>query len=138
MSSDSRCPSAPTPRIWDQLASNGGTGLSYYASNSAALQTTLNSVFTSILQSSGSSSALAYNSTSVGTNTYVYQASFDATDWTGKLDAYQITTNTSGGQTTSSVSSTAQWQASKLIPAAASRNILTWDGTQGQSFRGRT
>lgn len=110
----------------DQLASAGGTGTYYPASNPAQLQSALNGVFTSIVQSAGSSSALTSNSTSINSNSYVYQASFYSADWSGHLKAFQVT---SGG-----ASSTATWDAASLIPAASSRSIYTWNGTAGKDF----
>lgn len=110
----------------DQLASAGGTSTSYSASNPAQLQTVLNGVFSSIVQSAGSSSALTSNSTSINSNSYVYQASFYSADWSGHLKAFQVT---SGG-----ASSTPTWDAASLIPAASSRSIYTWNGTLGKDF----
>ncbi|MHB1175658.1 MAG: pilus assembly protein [Sulfuriferula sp.] len=110
----------------DQLASAGGTGTSYSASNPAQLQSALNGVFNSIVQSAGSSSALTSNSTSVNSSSYVYQAGFNTADWSGNLRAYQVT---AGGAST-----TPTWDAANLMPAAASRSIFTWNGSAGKDF----
>ena len=110
----------------DQLASAGGTGTSFSASNPAQLQTALNGVFNSIVQSAGSSSALTSNSTSVNSSSYVYQAGFNTADWSGSLRALQVTS--------SGTSSTPAWDAATLMPAAAARSIFTWDGSAGKDF----
>ncbi|MES2366644.1 MAG: PilC/PilY family type IV pilus protein [Pseudomonadota bacterium] len=110
----------------DQLASAGGTSTSYSASNPAQLQSVLNGVFNSIVQSAGSSSALTSNSTSVNSNSYVYQAGFNTSDWSGNLRAYQVTATGASGTPT--------WDAANLMPAAASRSIFTWNGSTGKDF----
>ncbi|HUW28322.1 MAG TPA: PilC/PilY family type IV pilus protein [Sulfuriferula sp.] len=119
------CGSA-NPNPLDQLASAGGTGTSYSASNPAQLQTALNGVFANIVQSAGSSSALTSNSTSINSNSYLYQASFNSADWSGHLKAFQVT---SAGP-----SSMPTWDAANLMPAAASRSIYTWSGSAGANF----
>ena len=110
----------------DQLATAGGTGTSYSASNPAQLQTALNQVLSSVVLSAGSSSALTSNSTSINSNSYVYQASFYSADWSGHLKAFQVTS--------SGASNSATWDAASLIPAAASRSIFTWNGAAGAIF----
>ncbi|MHB1677036.1 MAG: pilus assembly protein [Sulfuriferula sp.] len=110
----------------DQIASAGGTTQSYSASNAATLQTTLNGLFGSIVQSAGASSALTSNSTSINGNSYIYQASFNSADWSGHLKAFV--------ETATGPSTTATWDAASLIPAPASRSIYTWNGSSGVSF----
>lgn len=110
----------------DQLASAGGTNRSLSASDAATLQSTLDGVFNNIVQSAGSSSALSSNSTSINGSSYVYQASFNSTDWSGHLKAFS--------ETASGASTTASWDAATLIPAPASRSIYTWNGSNGVSF----
>ncbi|MGA7179922.1 MAG: PilC/PilY family type IV pilus protein [Thiobacillaceae bacterium] len=121
----SLCGNATNPL--DQMAAAGGTSSSYSASNPTQLNTALSGVFNSILQSSGSSSALTSNSTSISSNTYVYEASFNTVDWSGELQAFKVTN--------SGVSNTPSWSASSQIPAAGARNIRTWDGSNGQLFQ---
>lgn len=118
------CGSSTNPL--DQLASAGGTNASFSASSPAQLQTTLNGVFNSIVQSAGSSAALTSNSTSINSNSYVYQGSFNSGDWSGHLKAFQLTS--------AGANSTAAWDAANLIPAASSRSIYTWNGTLGKDF----
>ena len=106
----------------DNMASAGGTGTSFSASNPTALQSALNSVFTSILQAAGSSSALTSNSTSINSNSYVYQASFNTADWSGHLQAVPVGVSGNGA---------ASWDAATLIPTWSNRDILTYNDSTG-------
>ncbi|GEP31196.1 hypothetical protein TPL01_23340 [Sulfuriferula plumbiphila] len=117
------CGNATNPL--DQLASAGGTGTSFSASNPAQLQSALNGVFNSIVQSAGSSSALTSNSTSVNSSSYIYQAGFNTADWSGSLRALLVSGSTSVAPA---------WDAATLMPAAAARSIFTWNGTAGKTF----
>ncbi len=110
----------------DQLAIAGGTNQSYSASDATTLQATLDGVFNNIVQSAGSSSALSSNSTSINGNSFVYQASFNSTDWSGHLKAFS--------ETATGLNTSPSWDAASLIPAPASRSIFTWNGTNGVSF----
>lgn len=76
----------------------------------------------------GSSSAIAVNSTRLDSNTFVYQAQFNSASWTGEVQAFPINTDGSIGSTA--------WQASQLIPAAASRAIYTWNETLNSNHGG--
>lgn len=69
--------------------------------------------------------AAAANSTTLNTGSVVYNALFDSNDWSGDLKATEI--NSSGVFAT-----TPLWTAS--IPAAASRNIYTFNGSVGKSL----
>lgn len=110
----------------DNMASAGGTGSAFMANNPATLQTALSSVFTNILQSSGSSSALTSNSTSLSSSSYLYQASYSTADWTGHLKALAVSS--------SGASSTATWDAATVMPPAGSRDLVTYNGSAGQPF----
>lgn len=91
-----------------------------------ALNSAFKSALTSILNANPSSAALAANSTSLQTGTLVYQARFDSQDWHGQFIAYAVQGDGSIGNP--------QWDASTLIPAAASRNIVTFDGSSAKTF----
>lgn len=68
--------------------------------------------------------AAAANSTSLTSGSVIYRASFDSTDWSGRLIAREIKPDGTYG--------VEHWQAS--IPAPGNRNIFTYSGTQGISF----
>lgn len=110
----------------DNMAASGGTGTSFTASDPTTLQSSLNTVFTSILQSSGSSAALTSNSTSINANSYVYQASFNTADWSGHLQAIPVTSSGAG---------TPAWDAATRIPTWNTRNLLTYNGSVGKTFQ---
>lgn len=78
-----------------------------------ALTASLNS----IVGRSSSASAITSNSTRLDTDTNIYQARFDSSDWTGELYAYEIESDGSVGNQA--------WKATDNIPAAASRSIFT-------------
>lgn len=73
-----------------------------------------------------SAAALAANSTSIQTGALVYQATFNSKDWSGNLIAYPVGF---GG-----VVGSAKWDAASKLPAAASRTIFTFDGSNGVGF----
>lgn len=91
-----------------------------------ALNNAFATALTSILNANPSSAALAANSTSLQAGTLVYQARFDSQDWHGQFIAYAVQGDGSIGN--------AQWDASTLLPAAAARNIYTYDGSQARAF----
>ncbi len=79
-----------------------------------------------VAEQAGSASAVAANSTRLETGSRIYQARFNSEDWGGQLISYQVNTNgTIGNQV---------WDAANGIPAAASRNILTYSGGEGAPF----
>lgn len=114
------------PSTLDQIAAAGGTGSAYYANDPASLTTALSAVFHDIEHKSSSASALATNSTRLSTETVIYQARFNSADWNGQLLAIPLNSDGSIG--------TVLWDAAENIPAAASRNILTWSGSAGINF----
>jgi len=90
-------------------------------------------------------------SSKVDAGTQVYFGSYDPTDWTGRLAAYGLLTDSSGNVT--GVASLANWDASCVLTgygstgcpttgatgpqaaqASSSRTILTWSGSAGTPF----
>lgn len=82
----------------------------------------LNKAFDVIDNRTSSASAASVNSGSVSSTTRIYQARFETSGWTGQLLAYPI-------DTTTGALGTAVWDASTLLPAAASRKIITTNST---------
>jgi len=112
----------PIGNVYDLWhAAINGRGEFFAADTPQDVTVAFNSLITRIQGRVGSSSAIAVNSTKLDSNTLIYQAQFNSSDWSGDVLAYSINSNGSIGTLT--------WQASQLIPAAASRNILTWDAT---------
>ena len=87
--------------------------------NAQELIDALNAVLASIAVRTGSASAVAATSTQIQTDTLIFQGRFDTDNWNGRLLAFALNQN-------GTVSTTEQWDASTLIPAAASRHIFTF------------
>ncbi len=119
-------PPANITDMWH--AAINSRGQFFAADNPAALGAAFRQALVAITSDAGSSAALSTNSTSVqpGT-TVVYQAKFSR-GWTGSLLALPVAADGAVGSLV--------WDASKVIPAWASRSIYTWDGTSGQRFDG--
>ena len=112
---------------WD--TENNATGVAtadgipdnfFKVTNPAGLFSALGKVFEKAAKADASASAIASNSTRLDTDTHIYQAIFNSPAWTGELRAIPLG---AGG-----VPGAAVWEAGSLIPAAASRNIVTWNG----------
>ena len=109
----------------DKIAVAGGTGASYSASNYPTLQNALDSILQNILSNTSNSAAsVAANSTQLNTGTLLYQAKYDAKDWSGQLLAYKLDTNTGA------IIKPAKWEASSLLPKNA-RHIYTYNPSSG-------
>lgn len=107
-------------------AAINGRGQFFSADNPASTNSAFKAALTSVLNANPSSAALAANSTSIQTGTIVYQARFDSKDWHGEFLAFPVQGNgTIGAQL---------WDAGKLMPDAASRNIFTFNGKNGVEF----
>jgi type IV pilus assembly protein PilY1 len=121
-------PYGTDPATLNTIATAGGTGAAYSASDLASLTSVLDTIFHDILSKSNSFSSVASNSTRLDSGTQVYQAKFDATDWSGQLVAYKVNTSTGA--------LTPVWEVSTLLPAHASRNIYTYNPSAAAGFRG--
>jgi type IV pilus assembly protein PilY1 len=87
-------PFGVNPSQLDTIAAAGGTGSSYYATDEASLISELNAVFNDILIRSGAAGAVALNSSSIQTNSRLFQAKFNTGDWSGQLLAFPIDSTT--------------------------------------------
>ena len=74
--------------IWH--ATINGRGQLLNARSPDEISDKLQSVLTSIIESSGSASSASVNSGSISSETRVFQAKFDSEDWTGQLLAYPL------------------------------------------------
>ncbi|MBL8379712.1 MAG: hypothetical protein JNM79_17720 [Burkholderiales bacterium] len=137
--------STPLPDVqseWDSF--NNATGALgpdglpdnfFLVSNPLGLEASLDKLFISILQSAAAS-AVAANSSRLNTSTRIYQAVFNPSDWSGKLNAIAL------NQTTGQPASTPDWDAGlvSLGPTTVNpggRVILTYNkGLAGAAPRG--
>lgn len=85
-------PSANANTTVDDLrhAAYNGRGQFLSAKNPDQLNTALQAVISDIESRQGSGSAVSFNSTSLVSNTLLFFASFDTTNWTGDLRAFSI------------------------------------------------
>ncbi len=113
---------ARSPTAIDDLwhATINGRGALLNADKPVEIAEKLKSAVTQILQSVGSSSAIATNSTRLDTDTLVFQARYDSRDWSGQLLAYEVAADGS--------LASLEWDthSNNGIAAHGSRNILTW------------
>jgi PilC-like protein with beta-propeller domain len=113
-------------QVLQDTADNAG-GSAHAAEDGNALKTALTQAFQAAAEVS-SASAVALNSGSISGGSMLYQARFDSQDWSGQLLGFPIASD-------GSIPATASWDAGSLMPAAASRKIITFDGTDGKPFQ---
>lgn len=103
-------------------------GQAFAADNPSQLAIALKTALNRILERTTASAALATNSTRLSTDTMLFQARFDSSDWSGQLRAFRLNSDGSLGATL--------WQStdSGKIPGHAARYIYTWSGTAGINF----
>lgn len=112
-------------RIDDLLhAAVNGHGTFIAASNPSEFNEGLQEALAAIQQRTSSSSNVAANSVSLGTDAQVFNASYVSGVWTGNLTARAVTRTGGAGAI--------QWNAS--VPAVASRDVFTSNGVAGQNF----
>lgn len=113
---------ANPPNPLDQMAAAGGTTTAAYANNLTTLNSTFNTIFSSIIAQSGAAAAVAMTSGSVVAGGKIYQGQFNSSDWSGDLIAYN-TDATTGAITT------VAWQAGTVLNGqnySTGRNIITY------------
>ncbi len=107
-------------------AAINGRGLFFSAEDPKSLSDAMQEMVNNIISRSSSAASIATNSKKLDTSTAIYQASFDSGNWTGELEAFAVKSDGTLGDS--------QWKASTKIPAAASRNIKTFNGSLGVDF----
>ena len=123
-------PTTSSPAKLDDLwhATLNGRGAFVNASDPTEFVDGLSSMLADIGERVASNGAVAATSTSISTNTLLFQARFVGNDWTGDLWATRF--NTDG-----TLATTPSWKAGERLPSAASRAIYTWSGTAGIPFQ---
>lgn len=104
-------------------AAVNGHGGFYSVKNPKDFVDGISDALKSISSRSGSGASLAANSTKLETGAMTYQATYNTGVWTGDLKAYAI------DPTTGAIANTASWTADSVLPAPASRNIYTYNGS---------
>lgn len=107
-------------------AAVNGRGGFFSAKDPDEFASALTAMLSEIVDRKSSSGSVSANSTRLTTSSLVFSGSFNTADWGGELTAYKITS--------SGVTSTPAWEASKLIPAHGSRKIFTISGGNKREF----
>lgn len=105
----------------------------FYVSNPLGLSAALNSAFDSILKASGTASSVAVNTASLSTDSYVYQAIFTSSTWSGQLLAKKI------DPVTGVVAATATWDSGLKLESQnwdTGRTVLTWNPDSAATRKG--
>ena len=116
--------------LWHTAYNGRGRFLS--ADNPQQLAESLGDAIADINARNSSAAAVAFNSTILETGSVVYQARFNAGDWSGELLAYAL------DPVTGDITNTPTWNSQSQVDsqAANSRIILTYNGTSaGIPFR---
>jgi type IV pilus assembly protein PilY1 len=120
------------PAEWDE--NNDGTPDNYFlVTNALHLGQQLSNAFDEISERVGSASSASVNTGSISVATRVYQAKFNSGNWTGQLFSFPVQTVDNPATPESEVGElmAAEWEASQLLPAHGSRNIITINANSG-------
>ncbi|WP_239538264.1 pilus assembly protein [Dyella mobilis] len=98
-----------------------GHGGFYSATSPQAFTSGLQDALNRAASRIGTGASLAANSTELTNGTVAYQANYYTSLWYGDLQAYDV------NATTGAISTTPAWKASTELPAAANRNIWTYN-----------
>lgn len=105
----------------------------YSAANPTEFAEALKNTLAKIRDETSSAAAVAASSTSLSSDTAVFQAKFDSSNWSGQFLAYKLCTqadvdaNVLGCDELGAVKPTPAWDASTLIPSHSSRSVFTWN-----------
>lgn len=108
-------------------ASVNGRGEFVVAADPTAFATGLERALGSITDRTSSSSNVAANSTTLSSDTRLFQASYIGGQWTGELRAFPV--DSSGIDEDPPI-----WEASEGIPSHTQRKVFTHSGTSGATF----
>lgn len=112
--------------LWHAAVNSRGSFFS--AADPDTFADSLAAILSNISARTSSASSVALNSGSISSDSKVFQARFNSGDWSGQLLAFPI------DQDNGSLLPVT-WDARSLIPAANTRTILTYDGSDGVPFR---
>lgn len=110
--------------LWHAAYNAKGTFVS--ATNPAQLAAAMHNALQDIDNRNASMSAISLDTGSISTLTMLYQAQFNGASWQGFLYAHAVADGAVGDVV---------WEAGALLPSAASRSILTSNGTTGIPFQ---
>lgn len=123
--------------LLDDTATQAG-GEFLQANNSSELSTAFTNAVNSIISQTSSSSSVTFNSSTLSSQSAVYQALFNTARWSGELNSYPIDGFTGDINTTCTAGSNNCWSAQNQLDAqaASSRFIITYaDAKHGVEFK---
>ena len=112
-------------------AAYNGRGQYLSASDPQQLIDALDTMISDIQSRTASNAAVAFNSTSLQTNSQVFRATFNSNRWSGDISAYALQLDPATGKLL--VSPNATWDASTDVnqQSPAQRTIVTYDPVRG-------
>ena len=118
-------PAANAATTGDDLihAAMNGRGDYFLATDPNVLKNSLAAALAEAGNNPGSLASVATESAQVSVDTEVYQATYNPSQWSGRLYAF----SQSASGTVNTNPSVAMWEASNKMPAPADRNIYTWN-----------
>lgn len=99
-------------------AAYNGRGMFLSADKPQELISALQDVIANIESRQGSSSAVAFNMSTLSSQTLLFYAGFDTTHWTGNLDAYTLDPNTGD------IATSPLWSAAPLLNSRTNNDML--------------
>ena len=122
-------PASNTNTTIDDLrhAAYNGRGLFLNAGDPQKLIESLDSAIGDILGKDASASAVSVNTGSISSSTMLFQAEFNSTNWTGKINGIPV--NLDGSLDTANI------ELASKVPLPGDRKIVTYDGTEGMPFQ---
>ncbi|QPK64186.1 hypothetical protein IVG45_04210 [Methylomonas sp. LL1] len=111
---------------WDGNA-DGVPDTYFLVQNPLKLKEALKRAFDNIIERTGSAGNVTSNSTSISTDTQVFQSLFNTATWSGNLLAYPVSS--------AGVGSTPNWQANQNIPIETARKIFTISNGSATEFK---
>ncbi len=133
--------STPSNRLLDDFyhAAVNGLGEAFTTYIPDIISDWLNQSLQDAAIQQGSAAAVAFNSASVGSDSRIFSASFNASNWSGRLIAREL--NSANGRLTvgddGSFLQTIDWEAGDVLTndmAVSDRNLVTWNGSAGVEF----
>ncbi|MDX1694150.1 MAG: PilC/PilY family type IV pilus protein [Ketobacteraceae bacterium] len=110
---------------WDQ--NNDGVPDTYFlVQNPLKLKDSLRRTLDNIIARTANAGNITANSSSISSDSLVFQSVFNTATWSGDLLAYPITAT--------GVDGTPLWRASQRVPNPSSRDIFTYSGGNGVTF----
>ncbi|KXX66174.1 hypothetical protein AY586_06280 [Marichromatium gracile] len=121
-------PYGTDPTTLDTIALSGGTNQAYLATDASSLTEALETIFAAAAESA-TAATIATNSTRLNTDTLIFQAKFDTTDWSGRLLAYEVEADGSlpDSDQDGDIEEEALWDTDTAgkIPGAGSRKLYS-------------